>query len=48
MVVQMAKENGWGLGRIIGELKNLGLKSCRGHGAKHPAGERLRPGAQTW
>jgi len=30
LVVQMAKENGWGLGRIMGELKKLGLKICKG------------------
>ena len=30
LVVQMAKENGWGLGRILGELKKLGLKICKG------------------
>jgi putative transposase len=30
LVVQMAKENGWGLGRIMGELKKLGLKISKG------------------
>jgi putative transposase len=30
LVVQMAKENAWGLGRIMGELKKLGLKICKG------------------
>jgi len=30
LVVQMAKENGWGLGRILGELKKLGIrKICK-------------------
>jgi putative transposase len=26
LVVQMAKDNGWGLGRILGELKRLGIR----------------------
>ena len=30
LVVQMAKENGWGLGRIMGELKRLGLPISKG------------------
>jgi putative transposase len=30
LVVQMAKENGWGLGRIMGELKKLGIKIAKG------------------
>lgn len=30
LVVTMAKENAWGLGRIMGELKKLGLKICKG------------------
>lgn len=30
LVVQMAKDNGWGLGRMMGELKKLGLKICKG------------------
>jgi putative transposase len=30
LVVQMAKDSGWGLGRIMGELKKLGLKICKG------------------
>jgi len=30
LVVQMARENDWGLGRIMGELKKLGLKICKG------------------
>jgi putative transposase len=30
LVVQMAKDNGWGLGRILGELKKLGIrKICK-------------------
>jgi len=27
LIVQMAKDNGWGLGRILGELKKLGIRS---------------------
>ena len=27
LVIQMAKDNGWGLGRILGELKKLGIQS---------------------
>ena len=27
LIIQMAKDNGWGLGRILGELKKLGIKS---------------------
>lgn len=30
LVIQMATENGWGLGRIAGELKKLGLTICKG------------------
>ncbi|GAB6188041.1 integrase core domain-containing protein [Thermopirellula anaerolimosa] len=30
LVVKMAKENAWGLGRIMGELKKLGLNICKG------------------
>jgi putative transposase len=30
LVVQMANGNGWGLGRIMGELKKLGLKISKG------------------
>ena len=26
----MANENGWGLGRLMGELKKLGLTICKG------------------
>ena len=30
LVIQMAKDNGWGLGRILGELKKLGIrKICK-------------------
>ena len=27
LILQMAKDNGWGLGRILGELKKLGIKA---------------------
>ena len=27
LIIQMAKDNGWGLGRILGELKKLGIRS---------------------
>jgi len=30
LVVQMARENAWGLGRIMGELKKLGLSISKG------------------
>lgn len=30
LVIQMAKDNAWGLGRIMGELKKLGLSVCKG------------------
>ena len=30
LVVQMAKDSGWGLGRIAGELKKLGLPISKG------------------
>jgi hypothetical protein len=30
LVVQMAKDNGWGLGRIMGELKKLGIMIAKG------------------
>ncbi len=30
LVIQMAKENAWGLGRIMGELKKLGLRISKG------------------
>ena len=30
LVVQMARENGWGLGRILGECKRLGLTISKG------------------
>jgi putative transposase len=30
LVIQMARDNGWGLGRILGELKKLGIrKICK-------------------
>ncbi len=29
LVIRMAKENGWGLGRILGELKKLGSRYVR-------------------
>jgi putative transposase len=27
LIIQMARDNGWGLGRILGELKKLGIRS---------------------
>ncbi|HMO34731.1 MAG TPA: integrase core domain-containing protein, partial [Gemmatales bacterium] len=29
LVIKIAKENGWGLGRLLGELKKLGVKVCK-------------------
>ncbi len=29
LVIRMAKENGWGVGRILGELKKLGATICK-------------------
>ena len=29
LVIRMAKDNGWGLGRILGELKKLGATICK-------------------